>query len=156
LNVFPRVAGAVALLLTAQVVHRTMATFQKPGRDRKCDDAAAQLLESLLGAANRESSQAHRSVVEGILSHAARPLLLAELPRRDASRRLVRALVQTIERGASAEFRTVASAVGESAGFRQLVAELAMGSHAACAITADDESGRVAVDVAAASQKWYL
>jgi hypothetical protein len=151
LNVFPGVAGAVALLLTAQVVRRTMATFQKPGRDRQCDDAAAQLLESLLGAANRESSQAHRSVVEGILSHAARPLLLEELPRRDASRRLVRALVQTIERGASAEFRTVASAVGESAGFRQLVAELAMGSHASCAITADDKSGWVAVDVAADS-----
>jgi len=151
LNVFPCVAGAVALLLTAQVVHRTMATFQKPGRDRQCDDAAAQLLESLLGAANRESSQAHRSVVEGILSHAARPLLLEEIPRRDASRRLVRALVQTIERGASAEFRTVASAVCESAGFRQLVAELATGSHASCAITADDKSGRVAVDVAADS-----
>jgi len=151
LNVFPGMAGAVALLLTAQVVHRTMATFQKPGRDRQCDDAAAQLLESLLGAANRESSQAHRSVVEGILSHAARPLLLEEIPRRDASRRLVRALVQTIERGASAEFRTVASAVCESAGFRQLVAELATGSHASCAITADDKSGRVAVDVAADS-----
>ena len=151
LNVFPGMAGAVALLLTAQVVHRTMATFQKPGRDRQCDDAAAQLLESLLGAANRESSQAHRSVVEGILSHAARPLLLEEIPRRDASRRLVRALVQTIERGASAEFRTVASAVEESAGFRQLVAELATGSHASCAITADDKSGRVAVDVAADS-----
>ena len=149
LNVFPCVAGAVALLLTAQVVHRTMATFQKPGRDRQCDDAAAQLLESLLGAANRESSQAHRSVVEGILSHAARPLLLEEIPRRDASRRLVRALVQTIERGASAEFRTVASAVCESAGFRQLVAELATGSHASCAINADDKSGRVAVSVAA-------
>ena len=149
LNVFPCVAGAVALLLTAQVVHRTMATFQKPGRDRQCDDAAAQLLESLLGAANRESSQAHRSVVEGILSHAARPLLLEEIPRRDASRRLVRALVQTIERGASAEFRTVASAVEESAGFRQLVAELATGSHASCAINADDKSGRVAVSVAA-------
>ena len=149
LNVFPGMAGAVALLLTAQVVHRTMATFQKPGRDRQCDDAAAQLLESLLGAANRESSQAHRSVVEGILSHAARPLLLEEIPRRDASRRLVRALVQTIERGASAEFRTVASAVCESAGFRQLVAELATGSHASCAITADDKSGRVAVSVAA-------
>ena len=149
LNVFPGMAGAVALLLTAQVVHRTMATFQKPGRDRQCDDAAAQLLESLLGAANRESSQAHRSVVEGILSHAARPLLLEEIPRRDASRRLVRALVQTIERGASAEFRTVASAVEESAGFRQLVAELATGSHASCAITADDKSGRVAVSVAA-------
>ena len=149
LNVFPGMAGAVALLLTAQVVHRTMATFQKPGRDRQCDDAAAQLLESLLGAANRESSQAHRSVVEGILSHAARPLLLEEIPRRDASRRLVRALVQTIERGASAEFRTVASAVCESAGFRQLVAELATGSHASCAINADDKSGRVAVSVAA-------
>ena len=149
LNVFPGMAGAVALLLTAQVVHRTMATFQKPGRDRQCDDAAAQLLESLLGAANRESSQAHRSVVEGILSHAARPLLLEEIPRRDASRRLVRALVQTIERGASAEFRTVASAVCESAGFRQLVAELATGSHASCAINADDKSGRVAVNVAA-------
>ena len=149
LNVFPGMAGAVALLLTAQVVHRTMATFQKPGRDRQCDDAAAQLLESLLGAANRESSQAHRSVVEGILSHAARPLLLEEIPRRDASRRLVRALVQTIERGASAEFRTVASAVEESAGFRQLVAELATGSHASCAINADDKSGRVAVSVAA-------
>ncbi|KOO23359.1 tir-containing protein [Chrysochromulina tobinii] len=151
LNAFPGVAGAIVPLLAAQVVHRTMATFQKPGRDRQCDDAATQLLESLLGTANRESSQTYRSVVEGILSHAARPLLVEELPRRDASRRLVRALVQKIERGASADFRTVASAFCESAGFRQLVAELAKGSHASCAITADDKSGRVAVDVAAAS-----